>query len=322
MKDHEQERLIPDEDFEFEKEQFEQEQRRAEEAIQAAETRKRRAAEEQRAYQKKLAQEKIELMKLKQGVIEQSEARTLNEDIAEEAAAEKMSFGKRIANFWYHRKLLLLFGAFTLFVMIYLIHSVVTQEDPDLTVIITVDNGLSLRMDELENFFEQYAVDSNGDGEVVVSVYNIPMNPDGSYSLYDTNSTKLASMIMEGSTILYITDPLTESQLVDYMDDVTADFPESKMLTQKGLSLNCALLREKLNWAEMPDDMYLGLRYVSSTLSTTGEKMQISYDKAMKVFEQVLADVDASATDEEAQAGKTAMYATTEESTDTADSET
>ena len=94
------------------KEQQQEEAREAAMQAQLAEQEKR----EKEAYEKKIQQDRIELIRLKQGVITESDR------IAEEhPEKKKMPLGKRISNFFYHNKwwlgitivLVLLFGYLT-----------------------------------------------------------------------------------------------------------------------------------------------------------------------------------------------------------------
>ncbi|MFT3951503.1 MAG: hypothetical protein QM689_06080 [Oscillospiraceae bacterium] len=285
--------LVPEEDFAYEqalaRRHMEEEAACAQALHDDADARKKAAREEAAARQKQLAQEKIELMKLKQGVIEEDEAELVRE--APDEPLKKMNKRQQLANFWYHHKVItlviVLFGG----LIGYFVYDTATKVEPDLKIIVTTDNGLGLRLDDLEAFFTPYATDLNGDGKVVVAAYNVPVNPRLDANTYQTNSTKLSTLIMSGDAVLFLTDPLTDDLLVSSLDDLTVRFPQNPMITAEGLKFDCPMLREKLNWAEMPADMVLGMRKVSATLMTDEKELNEKYEQGMDVFEKVQADI-------------------------------
>ena len=88
--------FIPKEDIEFERQLRQQEQEEQEKRDKLEEER-READEKQRAeYEKTLQERKIELIKLKQGVIE-------NSDVIKEVHEEvpKLTLGQKISGAWY-----------------------------------------------------------------------------------------------------------------------------------------------------------------------------------------------------------------------------
>ena len=70
---------------------------------------KKKERQEREERDRRIAQEHIELMKLKSGVIERSEI------IKEEHEAKRELHGaERLSNFWYHNKIWIIFTAFLL----------------------------------------------------------------------------------------------------------------------------------------------------------------------------------------------------------------
>ena len=137
------------------KEQQQEEARETAIQQQLAEKEKR----EKEAYAEKIRQDRIELMRLKQGVITESDR------IHEEAESKpKLPLGKKISNFFYHNKwwlgitcvLVLLFG--------YMAYQEITKVDPDFVVMVLTDNEqLQKKSQELQAYFESFISDENGD---------------------------------------------------------------------------------------------------------------------------------------------------------------
>ena len=291
MKDEKQ-NLVPDEDYEYERslaEQARERQRALEEAERRAEEeRAAREKEERKQRDKRIAQERIELMKLKNGVIEESET------IKEEHEAPKELHGKeKIVNFWYHNKIWILFAAFIIGVVTFILVDEFTRVRPDMTVMMIANNGLAYRQDELQTFFEKYCDDLNGDGQVKVSVMMMPLDPNSKdYQTQSGYQAKFLAQIQLPNDIMVITDSNMESDFITlFKNDLSKDFPGNKYIDERGLSLNFKFLAEELKFENMPYDVHLSMRTPITTMSGSLEEMQKSYDSAFIVFERIVNDL-------------------------------
>ncbi|MBR6873520.1 MAG: hypothetical protein IKN17_08465 [Ruminococcus sp.] len=291
MKDNK-ENLIPDEDYEYEKSLAEEVRARQ----QALEEARRRAEEEQTAYEKeqqkkrdkRLAQERIELMKLKSGVIDESET------FKEEHEAPRELHGKeKIANFWYHNKIWILFAAFIIVVVTFIVVDELTRVRADMNVLMIANNGLAYRQDEMEAFFAKYCDDLNGDGQVKVTVMMMPLDPDSKdYQTQQGYQAKFMSQIQLPDDILVVCDSNTEPDFLGmFKSDLSKDFPGNKYIDQYGLSLNFKFLAEELKYENMPYDVHLSMRTPIETLGDSVETMQEYYDQAFVVFERIVNDL-------------------------------
>ena len=291
-KDDKNEQLIPDEDYEFEK-SLAEEERRKREALERAE---QEAEEERRAYEKEqrrlrdkqLAADRIELMKLKSGVIEESE--TIRE-IHEE---ERVLTGKeKIANFFYHNKIWIIFTAFIAAVVIFIVADTLRRVSPDLTIMMIADNGLSFRKDELEEFFEKYCDDLNGDGKVKVEVMIMPINENSSdYQSQQSYNTKYMAELQEGDVIFVIADSNTDPYYTQVLKtDLGADFPGNAYFDELGFRMDFGFLADELKFEEMPNDVHLCMRTPVKTLGDSKEDMQKNYDTAHEMLERIVNDL-------------------------------
>lgn len=84
----------------------------------------------------KESDEKRELLKLKQGIISESEV--IEQDVHEQP--EKQTVVKKIDNFFFRNKWFVAAGVFFAAVGFFLVYQAVTREQPDLTVILAVSD--------------------------------------------------------------------------------------------------------------------------------------------------------------------------------------
>lgn len=278
------ENLIPEEDLEYERRLAEEAANQPTEEELEAEAVKVRD-EKRKTYEKDLNDRKIELMKLKQGVIEESDI------VKEEQTREyKLSFGEWISNVWYRNKWLIIFVAAMIFAFSYIVYDQVTTTKPDLTVLVlSPDYSLYYRTQEMEMFLDDYCDDFNGDGEVYVQVYNISTD----YSDPNTvtaNQAQIMSQLQSGENIILIADDKTDFA----MHDFTGEYPENERFNELGMRLNCQLVRDALKWEAMNDNVYIGMREPTKLLATTEEEMQENFDKARAVFERIVEAVSES----------------------------
>lgn len=288
-------RLVPDEDYEYEKSRAELERQRQqalEEAEQkAAEEAAAKEREEQRERDRQIAADRLELMKLKSGVIEESE--TIYEEHEE---APEMTKKQKLANFWYHYKIPVIFAVFLIAVVGFIVYDEVTRVRPDMTIMMIANNGLAYREQEMEEFFEKYVDDLNGDGKVNVLVMEVPLDSASNTQVQLGNQNKVVAQMQTGENIMVITDSNTDTMFLNMMKrDLDKDFPGNEYIDIDGLSLNFKFLAEELKFENMPNDVHLAMRIPIKTLSDSKEKMQENYDEAFVVFKRIVEDLTARA---------------------------
>ncbi len=278
-------------DYEYEKKLAEEEQnkrREEEEKRKAAlEEQKKLERRQREEREKRIAQERIELMKLKNGVISESDT------IKEEHEKPRELHGKeRLANIWYHNKIWILFAAFIVIVVGFITYDTLSREDPDITVMMIANNGLQLRGEELETFFEKYTDDLNGDGKVHVSVLILPLNSGSADTAQQSYQSQFLAQLQSGDCIMVITDSNTEPDFQGLMkSDLSEDFPGNPYIDEYGLSLNFQLLAEELRYEYMPNDVHLCLRTPKDTMGDSLEDMQESYDVNFEIFSRIVEDL-------------------------------
>lgn len=277
--------FIPKEDIEFERELREREQQEDAERQRLLEEKKEQEEKNRAEYEKQLQDKKIELMKLRQGVIESSDVvKEVHEEAPKQTALQKVS------NAWYRSKWLILFVIAMVIIVAYITYDMVTADVPDLTVlVVSSDPGFYYRTEEIQSFFEDYCGDKNGDGETHVMIYNISTD----YSDPNTataSQAQLMSQLQTGENVLVLSDQPTDF----IMKDLREEYPGDERITELGLLINCEFTREKLKWEAMPEGVYLGVRQPARLLSTSEETMEENVREVMPVFERIREDVEKS----------------------------
>lgn len=198
--------------------------------------------------------ERLELLKMKQGIISESEI--IPEEQEEKPAPAPLTFKQKIANFFYYHKWHLLFGAAAACLLTFMIVQTFSRDTPDIKVLLieTVrGSGLSSRTTQVERALEQYCPDFNLDGKVHVDVTGINLGvveTDGQYYL-----TQMMTFDMEltGESCIVVSD----KNFYDYMLNEVGANNNAFLTINGGYSVPVAetALGEKLQ--EFPEDAYV-----------------------------------------------------------------
>lgn len=285
--------LIPEDDYEYEKKLAEEErekQRREEERrakLEAERLKREKLARQER--DRRIAQDKIDLMKMKAGIAtEEEEIKEVHEEVRELHGWEK------VQNIWYHDKVWIILGTFLAAVVIFITVDTLTRVKPDLEILLICDNDLqySPTKDLLEEEFAEFVPDLNDDGQVKVSIIACAMNEDKYNTMYQTNSQKFFANIQQGKIIMVLTDSKTDPDFQALMvDSLPEEFPDNPHVDEYGLALDFNYLPGKLSTdvvnVDNIDDVHLCLRRPINTLDDSLEEMQENYDKALELFKAI-----------------------------------
>ncbi|MGN1133966.1 MAG: hypothetical protein ACI4RN_05865 [Oscillospiraceae bacterium] len=285
-------KVIPNEDYEYEKEMAEQARKQKLLAQQAEKARREKEIQEQKNREKRLQQERIELLKLKNGVIDDSEEFQEHHDPKIELHGTA-----KLANIWYHFKWIILFVAFLILVAGYITYDTLSRTKPDLQILMVANNGLQYREEELENFFEKYMTDINDDGEVKAEVIIAPLDKNKLDEMHTTYQNKVAGALQSGDALMLICDSNTDETVQEIFKNVKSEFPDNKYITDKGLSLNMQLFAKEIDFESLPNDVYLAIRQPAKTMNCSLEEMNEKYDINFKVFSKIANDLNKQATE-------------------------
>ena len=237
------------------------------------------AEEERLAYEEQLRQDRLELIRLKQGVIDESE--TIHEERPEE---KHYTIWQRLGNFFYHNKWWLGIACFFVAMTGYLTWQWVTTVRPDMIVLLLVDDDFfnAACNERIGDLFEQYIEDENGDGKIAVDVYYIPASEAAAdNSGYTGNTTKLFAEFQIAEACIVISNDAADQFIVpdSTLYDLSADYGQYAQTEAMRFYLTDTAFFDDLEWDGDPlgDDVYIGIRSVRKTLDSE-EEMQKTFD--------------------------------------------
>ena len=242
--------------------------------------------QERLAYEAQLEEDKKELLKLKQGVIESSD--TIFE---QHEPKRNYTFREKVSNFIYHNKWWLGFAVFFFVMFAYLALQMILTVKPDMIVLLLVHDDFfcAACSDGIEEIFENYIEDVNQDGKISVDVYYMPAsNETAERDGYTGDQTKLFAEFQTGEAVLVISDDgadefiVPDNNLVD-LEPYFGNYQETDTYRFKLADTDFA---ERLEWDEpFDDDIYIGIRKVKKTMDSE-EKMQKVYDISFPALEK------------------------------------
>lgn len=237
-------------------------------------------------YSKKIQQDKIELIKLKQGVIDHSD--TIYE-VHEEAPV--LTFPQKISNFFYHNMWWLWIAIFLCVVAGILIYDTVTTPKPDAVVLMFTNNEeLYDTYQDMADYFEQFVDDNNGDDVSTVSIYYIPLNIDENDRLFTSYMAKFSGEMQSATSMIVLADASCDERLYpkDILYDLTDDFGEYDNVNGYGYYLKNTNFAEEIHYdGTIPDDLYIGIRKVQKVFDSQ-EKMQKNFDVALEFLNRLI----------------------------------
>ena len=237
-------------------------------------------------YAQKLAQDRIELMKLKQGVISE-------EDIPKEEKIEKeYSTVEKIGNFFYHNKMYIVIITLIAAVAAFLLYDIITQKHPDVSVMIIADDSeFYFRTEDIQKLFEPYCRDCNGDGVVYVRASYLPAvvdNSDPSALYYaQADQTKLVAEFQSETSIIVIADEYT-CDVVKISDGVLKDmrevYPDDENAAKLGYMLKGTNFAEDIKYSALSEELFIGFRVPTEGLIVDEEEFTENYNNAIEMW--------------------------------------
>lgn len=263
-----------------------------EEEARIAEERAKRQAAQRKNYEEKLKQERLELIKLKQGVITEEE---LEKPPAE--PERTYTAWEKISNFFYHNKWYVILGLLFAALAVFLINDYVTTERPDVqSLYIAPDYDMSYFSGELTPLWSDYAQDYNGDGKKIARLYYVPTGyaNDTAASAYFAQSdrTKLMGEFQSGSSVMIIGNKysfMSIGVLEGVFYDCRELFPDDPYAEELGYRIAGTDLMEMLGCDTVDDSqLYAAFRKPMKTMGMSQEKMQVNFDNAVAFWAEFL----------------------------------
>ncbi len=248
---------------------------------------RKKKSDEARA--KRLEAERLELIRLKQGIIEESE--TIKEETVEEV---KMTLGQKISSFFYLNKWWLVIAAVFGFIALFLIHSLVTRPNPDVILLIIGENYTLSEESQLEEYVESHIDDMNGNGKIEAAVYYIPYTGNDTRDYATSATTRLSAELQSDNAAIIIGNKLAADILNDgVFVDLSALYLDNELVKGDKVMLKDSSFAEKIGVDEsvITDEWFIAIREPHKLMHTSEEKMQELYEKDFPVFDAIVKDI-------------------------------
>ena len=236
--------------------------------------------------------DKRELLKLKQGIIEESEIITE----AEKPNYELHGF-KRVENFFYHYKWHVIVGIFFTAVVVFFAYSLIAKEQGDMRVLLVtksheVTNNVTFKVKEFEQGLEKFCPDFDDNGYIHVEVYNIDLSENSSSEYMLAGVTKATSEIMFGEAQMFIVDKKGLDALTDGtfegLINIEEMFPDCPYADGIYLSVKESPLAAAAGYMEAcPEDLYIVVRDMN-TVTENVDRAKKANEKALHVLRNII----------------------------------
>lgn len=273
---------------EIDKKEREEEEAKEEQLLKEREEREKAR---KKAYEEKLRREKIELIKLKEGEISESDI------VVEKEPEKKYTVWQKIGNFFYHEKMYIIIVAFTVLLVAFIVYSIVTTDHPDMTILyIDNDYGMQYLCDEAGEIFAPYVDDVNGDGKQLVSMYFVPeeLSDDTASSMQMNMSyrTQLVAEFQSGDVIMIIGTQRAYEEMGlledNLLEDMTKRYPDDENATAFGYKLSGTTFKEQLGYEGLHDDLYISFRTPQKLIGTSYDSMEENYNRTLEYFDRYI----------------------------------
>ena len=232
--------------------------------------------------------DKIELLKIKQGLVEESEIITPREK------APELTGWAKAKNEFYYAKWIILLVAFFAVVAGFIIYQTAKQDKPDLSVLVVAKEDYSLISDRIETGMEMYTPDYNGDGKVHVDVICIPTQSSDP-KMHSSYRTKLFGEITTGNTMLLLMDNSGIEMLKGDDGYIAIEnekelFPDNPSVNEYGFHIRGSqfALDSKLDTDEIKSDLFFAVRRADSAIAASDKKATENHDKALEVLTNII----------------------------------
>lgn len=271
----------------------EQRKQRKHEQLELESQMTRKIAEEKQkqrlGYEKKLQQEKIELLRMKQNNSNESDIIPTEET---EETPER-TLGQKISSFFYLNKwwlgLLAMFGIIAGF----LIYDYVTKKNPD-TVILFFEDNDDIDKLALRDYIQPFCEDFNDDGKIIPDVYYIPYTGDDQKDYSSGTSTKLMAEMQSAEAMIVICNEKSAEAISPEYALVNLEelYPDNPHVKKYGFYLKDTEFAEKIGYSgTIDDDVYIGIRKPMKTAWASEKDMQKVYDESIIVFDRIIQDL-------------------------------
>lgn len=265
-----------------------EESRKKQEELEKKLTERRKKAAE--ARDKRLEAERLELIRLKQGIIEESE--TIHEEHEEEV---KLTFWKKIVNFFYHNKWWLVMGTFFTAMAVFLVYDLITKPRPDIVVLMIGESSVIAEESNLEEYVESFCEDLNGNGRIEASIYYIPYTGNEAADYANGVHTKLTAELQGTEGVILIgNSKAAEIMSADgIFTDLSQLYSDNELIMKDRLMLSGSNFADRvgIEKSALTNDWFMAIRAPQKLVNADKDEMQETYDKDFPVFDAMIKDL-------------------------------
>lgn len=236
--------------------------------------------------------DKRELLKLKQGLIEES--KLIRE---EKPQYEKPKGFKRIVNFFYHYKWHVVVVVFFAVVIGFMVYDLVKKEDGDIRVLLVtkdkqISNEITYKVKDIELALEKYCPDFDDSGYVHVEVYNIDLCPNGQSEYELSQVSKVMSELMLGEAQMFIVDSAAFESITSGNESTFVElselYPDCEQVDGIYYKIKGSGLATMAKYEEAcPEDLYIVLPSKINASSDT-EKAKLAQESCRDVMDNIV----------------------------------
>lgn len=229
------------------------------------------------SQQRKAREEFLELKRMQSG-----EAPAPPPPSAE--SVQPQSLREKSQNFWFYNKFIVIGIIFIAVVLFVGIRQCTSREKYDLAIALYTSTRISdTATENMAKYFEKFAVDTNKDGEVKVSVINCSYTDGVNRQIVQASDTKLqAILVAEPETMLFIVDDKTLSRL----NSVPTSTP---LFSDEGIALGTNFYKSSKDevGSEPPSGLRIIRRNISDTVMQDNEDAARAYKHAAKFLQKL-----------------------------------
>ena len=249
--------------------------------------------------------DKRELLKLKQGLIEESDVIPVDEHgYGDKGKYEVKGAKNKLINFFYLYKIPIIVVLFIAFLLSFIIFSAASVEKEDLRVLMLASDpevcqSFLYKAEDYEAALELYTPNFDGNKYIHVNNYNIDLSESADPNQIMVANTKLFSEIRMGVAQIFIGDmeQLTELLIVnengeraDAYEDLSLLYPDDPHVVDKYYyQIKGTPFAEAALYNDCPDNIYMVLRKKDINGVATDDKNNIeNHNKAVEVFDNIV----------------------------------
>lgn len=252
----------------------------------------RRETPEERAERDR--REHIELLKMKQGLIEESE---YIPETGYEKIPELHGWAK-FKNNVYHNKWFILMGAFAAMIAAVLIVQIASREKYDIRVLAVAndpDSEMVMHANKFEKALERYCPDFDGNGKVHVElIYINRTSGDVTTRLDQADAQKLSAELQTAEAQFIISDDQytkwtgKDNDPTEVFLDQTGSCAENMLVDSVGVRLNKTGFAKEARWSDCPDNVIFLVRGELNNGSGSVKKNAENRERAQTVLQNII----------------------------------